>query len=115
MEDNIVERAKRKELPKTAVRLKTLRAEYGMTQAEVARRLGISQQTYSKYENTDASIDSEVLRKLCALYGVSADYLLAIESRPAQPGVSEQKLSVGEDQIDLIVSKVLSKIDDTKK
>lgn len=114
MEERNVERAKKRSLSKTAVRLKTLRAEYGMTQAEVARRLGISQQTYSKYENTDASIDSEVLRKLCALYGVSADYLLAIDPAPAGAGPSEQ-LAVREEQIDLIVSKVLSKIDDTKK
>ncbi len=114
MEARKVERATKKALPKTAVRLKTLRAEYGLTQAEVARRLGISQQTYSKYENSDASIDSEVLRKLCALYGVSADYLLAIEPAHAEERAAEQ-LSVRDEQIDLIVSKVLSRIDDTKK
>lgn len=106
MERENAEKTKKAISQQTAVRLKTLRAEAGLTQAEVSRRLGISQQTYSKYENSDAAIDSEVLRKLCALYGVSADYILAI--RPSDTSGEE------EERIELIVHKVLSHIDKKK-
>ena len=64
----------------TATRLRMLRAEYKLTQAEVANKLGITQQTYSKYENQSINLDSEAIIKICSLYGVSSDYLLGIES-----------------------------------
>ena len=66
-----------------AKKLRTLRAEADKSQLEVANELGISQQTYSKYEKNDSNIDSSTIRKLCNLYGVSSDYLLGIE-QPAQ-------------------------------
>lgn len=113
MQKENTEKSKKTAKPQMAIRLKTLRAEYGLTQAQVAEKLGVSQQTYSKYENSDVPIDSEVLRKLCALYGVSADYILAIEQPKKQAGV--KRLSVEEDDIDLIVNRVLSKIDRKKK
>ncbi len=108
------ERGRKEISPQTAVRLRTLRAENGLTQAEVARRLGISQQTYSKYENSDAAIDSEVLRKLCALYGVSADYILAIEHAQQESSASVKGFTVEDEQIELIVHKVLSQMDKNK-
>lgn len=113
MQKENTEQSKRMIKPQTAIRLKTLRAEYGLTQAQVAEKLGVSQQTYSKYENSDVPIDSEVLRKLCALYGVSADYILAIEQPVKRARV--KRLSVEEDDIDFIVNRVLSKIDQKNK
>ena len=64
-----------------AMKLRMLRVENNLSQTDVARELGITQQTYSKYENLekDVSIDSAVIKKLCALYGISADYLLGLE------------------------------------
>lgn len=64
-----------------AKRLRTLRAEANKSQFQIAEELGISQQTYSKYEKQDANIDSATIIKLCDLYGVTADYLLGIEAK----------------------------------
>lgn len=113
MQKENTEKTKKTAKSQMAIRLKTLRAEYGLTQAQVAEKLGVSQQTYSKYENSNVPIDSEVLRKLCALYGVSADYILAIDPPQKQSGV--KRLSVKEDDIDFIVNKVLSKIERKEK
>ncbi len=65
-----------------AARLRSLRAEANMSQFQVANAIGLSQQTYSKYENQDANIDSATIIKLCDLYGVTSDYLLGIEEKP---------------------------------
>ena len=67
-----------------AKRLRTLRAEAKKSQFQVANDLGISQQTYSKYENQDSNIDSATIIKLCNLYGVTADHLLGIEKNEPQ-------------------------------
>ena len=63
-----------------AKKLRMLRAEYNLTQSDVANKLGITQQTYSKYENQTINMDTETIIKICDLYGVSSDYLLGIES-----------------------------------
>ena len=93
-----------------AMKLKILRAEYDLTQAEVAKRLGISQQTYSKYESKDTVIDSETITKICALYGVSADYLLGIDNvQNAAP--PRKTAALLDDDIDIIVQQVLTKLE----
>ncbi len=61
-----------------AMRLKLLRTEEGLTQNEVAEKLGVTQQTYSKYEKGTSNVDSVVLTKICNLYGVTSDYVLGI-------------------------------------
>ncbi len=63
-----------------AMRLKLLRTEEGLTQNEIAEKLGISQQTYSKYEKGTSNVDSVILTKICNLYGVTADYVLGISA-----------------------------------
>ena len=61
-----------------AMRLKLLRTEEGLTQNEVAEKLGVTQQTYSKYEKGTSNVDSVVLTKICNLYSVTSDYVLGI-------------------------------------
>ena len=95
-----------------AMKLKLLRTQYDLTQAQVAKQLGISQQTYSKYESKDDTvIDSETITKICALYGVSADYLLGIDS--AKNDVKPRKTAavLEENDIDIIVQQVLTKLE----
>jgi len=98
-----------------SARLRTLRAEYNLTQADVAKELGISQQTYSKYESQDTNIDSATIKKICEMYGVSADYLLGIETGNTVAGKKELNSFVkSDDEIDFIVDRVLSKISEKK-
>ena len=59
-----------------ANRLYQLRRENGLSQEELAAKLGISRQAVSKWERAEASPDTDNLITLARLYGVSLDELL---------------------------------------
>jgi len=62
-------------------RLKELRADKHLTQAQVAQRVGVTASMISSYE-TDIRLPSyDVLIKIAGLFGVTADYLLCLEER----------------------------------
>ncbi len=56
--------------------LKNIREDNDVRQKTVADYLGVSQNTYSQYENGVISISPEMLVKLADYFGVSVDYLL---------------------------------------
>lgn len=58
--------------------LKAARKAAHLTQAEVAARVGITQNAYSYWENDKVKIDHESIAKLSKLFGVSSDYLMGI-------------------------------------
>lgn len=58
-------------------RLKTLRQERDLKQSDIAKYLGVSAQSYSSYEN-GREPNYEMLKKLCSLFNVSADWLLGL-------------------------------------
>ncbi|MBO4380962.1 MAG: helix-turn-helix domain-containing protein, partial [Clostridia bacterium] len=49
--------------------LKELRKAKGLTQAEVASKLGVSQQAYAKYESGQVTLSAEVYSKLASIFG----------------------------------------------
>ena len=55
---------------------KSLRKTNNLSQAEVAKKLGITQQAYANYERGVRQADYETLSKLSAIFDVSIDYLL---------------------------------------
>lgn len=57
-------------------RLKDLREDLDLTQMKVAKELGCSQTTYSRYETGVTSVPNDILDKLADIYGVSVDYIL---------------------------------------
>lgn len=57
-------------------RLKELRREKGLSQKELAERLGCGQNTISLWESGKRLMDSATLLKVADFYGVTADYLL---------------------------------------
>ena len=59
-----------------ADRLIKLRKEHGLSQEELADKLGLSRQAVSKWERAEASPDTDNLICLAKLYGVSLDELL---------------------------------------
>ena len=59
-----------------ANRLVTLRKENGLSQEELAARIGISRQAVSKWERAESSPDTDNLIALAKLYNVSLDALL---------------------------------------
>lgn len=60
--------------------IRDLREDHDLTQREVAAYLGISQQTYSNYENGVREIPTSTVVALARLYQVSTDYLLNTDS-----------------------------------
>ena len=57
-------------------RIRELREEMGLSQKELAARLNFKQQAISNYERHLRYPSLEEVRKLCGLFGVTADYLL---------------------------------------
>ena len=99
----------------TAKRLKVLRAEYNLTQASVAEKLGLSQQMYSKYESGATVLDADMVRKLCELYGVSADYLLGIEAASSSGNLQQVAFEESDQLIDLIVERAITRMKNENK
>ena len=56
--------------------LRELREDHDIKQETIAKYLGISQQTYSNYENGHREIPITAVKKLAKFYKVSTDYLL---------------------------------------
>lgn len=59
-------------------RLRDMREDKDLYQADIAKLLNVSQQTYSRYENDEISIDKDSLIKLAFFYNTSVDYLLEL-------------------------------------
>ena len=53
--------------------------ESGIPQKEIARLIGVSAQTVSKYMKADIFPALDTLAKLCTVLDVSADYILGTE------------------------------------
>ena len=60
-------------------KLKALRNLHYMTQQEVAEKIGVTRSAYSNYEQGLRIPDLEVVKKICLLYEISADFLLGID------------------------------------
>lgn len=58
------------------MRLKETRESLGLSQSEVARKLGVSRQSYNFYENGKRDPDTDTLERIADLLNVSVDYLL---------------------------------------
>jgi len=63
-------------------RLKDLRAQRGMKQADLANLLRVRQTTISNWENEVTEIDKQSLFKLAEYFGVTTDYLLGKSDTP---------------------------------
>ncbi len=60
----------------TMEKLRDIREDKDLLQKDVAKILNVSQQTYSRYETGEISIDKDSLIKLANFYQTSVDYLL---------------------------------------
>ena len=61
---------------KIGEKLKKARKEKGLTQREMATRLGLSFSTYSNYENNYREPGYDVIDKACSILGISIRELL---------------------------------------
>lgn len=63
-------------------RLRDIREDHDLTQAEIGKLLDKSQQGYNHIEAGRAELKIEDLVKLCRYYDVSADYVIGLIDRP---------------------------------
>ena len=63
-------------------RLKNIREDRDMTQAEIGKLLNKSQQGYNHIEAGRAELKIDDLVKLCHFYNISADYIIGLINTP---------------------------------
>ena len=59
-------------------RIRELREDHDLSQREIADILEMKQPQYQRYETGTRDIPTDILRKLCLQYNVSADYILEL-------------------------------------
>lgn len=76
--------------------LKRLRTEEGMTQQQLAAKLGVTKSVVSYYELQARTPSPEILVKLSRIFHVSADYLLGLETKEALflDGLSDEDIAM---------------------
>jgi transcriptional regulator with XRE-family HTH domain len=90
--------AKRKQLEEGTTdfgsRLVELRKARGLTQVEMAERLGTTQSFVSKYERGELRLHGELIIKLAAALDVTTDELLGFSGKEpsVQPAVKDRRL-----------------------
>lgn len=70
-----------------AARLKWVRESKGLTQNQVAEKIGMSQSSYSKYEYNLREPNLETLSKLPAIVEQSVDFLIGVTDLPRNAGI----------------------------
>ena len=63
-------------------RIRDLREDSDMTQAQMAKYLQIHQTTYSDYEIGNLNVPIDILVKLAKLYKTSIDYIVELTDNP---------------------------------
>lgn len=65
-------------------KLRDLREDRDLTQADIAEILNVNQTTYSRYERGDINIPLDVLIKMALFFDTSIDYILNVtdEKKP---------------------------------
>lgn len=66
-------------------RIRALREDRDLSQAELGKVLNKSQQGYSHIENGRAELKIDDLVLLCKFYNVSADYIIGLAAKPIPP------------------------------
>ena len=80
------------------LRLRDLRFQAGMTQAELAKKLGTTQRCVSNWENGNARPDLETLIAIADLFNETTDYVLGRDDdaisipNVARPSVCERNI-----------------------
>lgn len=82
--------------------IQNLRNERGWSQEQLATELGIRRTAISQIENNERGVSSSELKKLTRVFGVTADFLLGLESAPQvilEKAPSTRNVSVPQERI----------------
>lgn len=66
------------DLIKIGSRIKACRKEFGISQREMADKLGLSYSTYSNYENNYREPPSDIINKICDILGIDFPDLVGV-------------------------------------
>ncbi|MCI7800830.1 helix-turn-helix transcriptional regulator [Eubacterium sp.] len=99
----------RKEL--IAESLRELRVYAGLTQSELADKLGIKAGTYSTYENGTREAPAEIIVRLSILYGVSTDIILQVARYKKEQYVSTEQIENFDSEIEELRKELTNKKD----
>lgn len=75
-----------------AQRLARIRRERGLTQVELAQRLGVAQPVVSDYERGELRLHGELIVKLSDILGVSSEELLGLKKAPSNGALKNRRL-----------------------
>ncbi len=64
------------------IRIRNIREDKDITQAELGKVINKSQQGYNHIEAGRAELKIDDLKKLCEFYDLSADYLIGLTNTP---------------------------------
>ena len=76
---------------------RTARLELGLTQEDVAERVGIATEVYGRLERGKMTPSVPTLRKLCLVLNVSADVALSIDPTAERPVRLEGSFAIHEE------------------
>ena len=77
-----------------SARLAALRRQKGLSQEQLAERIGVSRQAVSKWESAQCLPETETLAALCTALACSADTLLFGAAPTAKQGITAQRLAM---------------------
>lgn len=87
-------------------RLAALRKEKGLTQNDIADKVGITAQAVSKWENDQASPDIDILIKLSEIFDISLDELLgkvkpsvSLNDKPTKKDINKMVLKISVNEV----------------
>lgn len=88
-------------------KIKKLRISYNMSQVDLAKRLGVSKQCLSNWENDNVQPSIEMLIKIARFFNVSTDYLLDLDEKDLinVRGLSETEIA----HIKLLIQDLIDK------
>lgn len=97
----------------TANKLYELRKKNGLSQEELADKIGVSRQAISKWERAESSPDTDNLIALADLYGITLDELLN-KKEAVESNIIEENKKNQEDVVEVVEEKEEDD-DDTKE
>ena len=95
--------------------MSALRKARGLSQRKAAADLRISQALLSHYENGAREPGLDFVRRACAYYGVSADYLLGLSELPAGADAALSALSELRAGLDALTQRSRECMEELKK
>jgi transcriptional regulator with XRE-family HTH domain len=90
-------------------RIALLREKFGLTQEELALKIGISRAALSHYEKNRREPDIDILSRMAKFFGVSTDYLIGANKHPAQKLLEYLEAELTDEEI---MQRMTFKVDD---